>query len=89
MKRRREIINCFKEFKGWLERYTDVLIKSVHSDNAKEYKTLGKYLKSEGINQSFSSAYMPLSNGIAERFNRSLLDMVRSMLQTSGLPFQF
>ena len=89
LKNRGEITNCFKEFQAWLERNTGDLVKRVHSDNAKEYKAMGKYLKAQGITQSFSTAYTPQSNGIVERYNRSLLDMIRAMLQTSGLPFKF
>lgn len=89
VRRKSDLYTCFKEFQAWLERATDVLIKSVHSDNAKEYIRLGDYLKEEGIVQSFSTAYTPQSNGLAERFNRTLLDKVRVMLRSASLPMKF
>lgn len=85
IKNRSEILRCFKEFQAWIELTTDVLVKQVHSDNAKEYKSLDKYLKQEGISQTFSTSYTPQSNGMAERFNRTILDKVRSMLHDASL----
>ena len=82
-------MRCFKEFQAWLERATEKLVKRVHSDQAQEYKALGGYLRDQGIEQSFSTAYTPQSNGLAERYNRTLLDKVRSMLTDSGLDMKF
>lgn len=89
VKKRNEVYDCFKEFQAWLERTTDVLVKTVHSDNAKEYVSLGNYLSEEGIVQSFATAYTPQSNGLAERYNRTLLDKVRALLQSAGMPMMF
>ena len=89
IKKRSEVLACFKEFQSWIERTTDVLVKRFHSDNAKEYVSMGKYLREEGITQTFSTAYTPQSNGLAERYNRTLLDKVRSMLQDTGLEMKF
>ena len=89
IKSRSQLSQCFKEFKAWLERVTGTQIERFHSDNAKEYVALGKYLKKEGITQTFSTPYTPQSNGIAERFNRTLLDKVRAMLRDAGLDMSF
>lgn len=37
--------NVFKAFHTWDESTTGILVKYVHSDNAKEYIVLGKFLK--------------------------------------------
>ena len=50
-----EVMSCFKEFQAWMESYTNVLLESVHSDNAREYQALGNYLKTERIRKSFST----------------------------------
>ena len=89
VKKRNEVFSCFKEFQAWIERKTDVLVKRFHSDNAKEYEALRPYLKEEGIEQSFSTAYTPQSNGLAERYNRTLLDRIRSMIQAASLDMNF
>jgi transposase InsO family protein len=39
------------------------------------------FLEEEGIKHEFSSPYTPQQNGVVERKNRTLLDMVRTMLE--------
>ena len=48
-----------------------------------------QYLIDNGIVSQFSTLGTPQQNGIAERRNRTLLDMVRSMLSYSTLPISF
>lgn len=60
-------------------------MKHDHYDNSKEYEALGNHLKQEGIEQKFSKAYTKKSDVLAERYNRTLLDKVRSMLQDANL----
>ncbi len=50
---------------------------------------MNKYLEAQGIVHTYSTAYTRLSNGRAERYNRTVLDKVRSMLEESGLPMRF
>jgi hypothetical protein len=38
------------------------------------------YLEEEGIKHEFSTPYTPQQNGVVERKNRTLIDMVRTML---------
>jgi transposase InsO family protein len=54
----------------------------IRSDNGSEFKnyTLNDFLGEEGIRHQYSAAYTPQQNGVAERKNRTLLDMARSML---------
>ena len=47
------------------------------------------YLAQEGIISQLSSPGTPKQNGVSERRNRTLLDMVRSMLSYSSLPESF
>lgn len=89
IKKRSEATERFKEFKAWVERQTQMLIKQFHSDGAKEYLKMGDFLVAAGIDQTQSTAYTPQSNGIAERYNRTLLDKTRAMLIQSGLPMSF
>jgi len=43
----------------------------------------------QGIKRQFTTAYTPQQNGITERKNRTILDMIRIMLKEKGLPNQF
>ena len=89
IKKRSEVREKLAEFLSWLEVQTDVRVKRFHSDGAKEFVALGKYLSEKGIVQTMSTPYTPQSNGLAERYNRTILDKVRTMLHASGLSMQF
>ena len=45
-----------------------------------------KFLESRGICAQYTMPRTPQQNGVAERCNRTLMDMVRSMLNNSSLP---
>lgn len=58
------------------------------SDGGGEYgsKEFSSYLESKGIHHEKTNAYTPQENGVAERMNRTLVEMARSMLNDAGLP---
>jgi len=69
-------------------------LQILRTDEGGEYqgetlKTVSTFLDEHGITHEPTSAYSSASNGVAERMNRTLMDMVRSMLLTSGLPAPF
>ena len=45
-----------------------------------------KFLENEGIIAQYTMPGTPQQNSMAERRNRTLLDMVRSMISNSNLP---
>nr|GEV40493.1 reverse transcriptase domain-containing protein [Tanacetum cinerariifolium] len=47
------------------------------------------YLKACGIVQHLTPPYTPQHNGVSKRINRTLLDMVRSMINLTTLPLSF
>ena len=46
-----------------------------------------EYLKENGILAQYTPLGTPQHNGVSERRNRTLLDMVRSMLSFTDLPY--
>ncbi|GJU74096.1 retrotransposon protein, putative, ty1-copia subclass [Tanacetum coccineum] len=65
-------------------------IKALRSDRGGEYISQFKdYLKACGIVQQLTPPYTPQHNGVSERRNRTLLDMVRSMMNLTTLPLSF
>ena len=50
---------------------------------------LAKFFEKEGIKHEFTPAYTPQLNGVAERFNRTLLDRVRCLLLTCNVSKSF
>jgi transposase InsO family protein len=59
----------------------------IHSDNGGEYTSnnIRNYCRSKGIQQRFTVACNSEMNGIAERMNRTLIEMVRCFLHDSKL----
>jgi transposase InsO family protein len=66
-------------------------VKRIRSDNGSEFKNLQveEYIEEEGIKNEFSALYMPQQNGVAERKNRTLIDMARTMLEEYKTPERF
>ena len=67
----------------------DAKVKYVRCDNAKEFQKIEGDLSSKGINVEWTTTYTPEQNGVAERLNRTLVTMVRCMLQEADLPDGF
>ncbi|KAJ9538813.1 hypothetical protein OSB04_031546 [Centaurea solstitialis] len=97
MSEKSQVLDCFIQFKTEVERQSEKVIKVVRSDRGGEY--FGKYsekgqhkgpfaiyLEQVGIKAEYTTPYTPTQNGVAERKNRTLMDMVRSMFARSSLP---
>ena len=69
----------------------EVKIKKVRSDNGTEFKNanVDTFLDEEGISHEFSATYTPQQNGVVERKNRTLIEMVRTMLDEYKTPKHF
>lgn len=87
MKKKSEVPEKFKEYKAMVERNTGKKIKIVRSDNGLEYVShyLNDFLKQEGIKHELTVEYTPQQNGVAERKNRTLVEMARCMMLQSGI----
>jgi transposase InsO family protein len=80
----------FDLWKADAERQCGKELKALRTDGGGEYeKELDRYLKAMGIHHQVTAPYTPESNGIAERINRTLLEMMRSMLYQANLPNRF
>ncbi|GJZ22358.1 retrotransposon protein, putative, ty1-copia subclass [Tanacetum coccineum] len=78
-------------FKNEVENQLGKTIKALRSDRGGEYisQEFKDYLKACGIVQQLTPPYTPQHNGVSERRNRTLLDMVRSMMNLTTLPLSF
>ncbi|KAI9166016.1 hypothetical protein LWI28_024708 [Acer negundo] len=91
LKRKSEVFGYFKEFKTLVEKQSGYHIKALRSDQGGEY-TAGafqEFLKQQGIRHQFTPAYTPQLNDVAERKNRTILNMARSMLKDKNMPKSF
>ena len=88
MKHKSEAFEKFKEYKTEVEKQTKRSIKTLRSDRGGEYLNgeFLDYLKENGIVSQWTPPYTPQLNGVSERRNRTLLDMVRSMMSYADLP---
>ena len=91
MKSKDEVFHCFKIFKAFVERQSGRLIKMVHSDRRGEYKfnEFKRHCEELGLQHNVICPYTPQHNGVAERKNRTIMDMARSMLKAKGMPNYF
>lgn len=91
MKNKSDIFEKFVEYKTRVEKQTGKKIKIVRSDNGREYLSdkFKDLFKREGIIHELTAEYTPEQNGVAERFNRTLVEMARCMLLQSKLPPTF
>ncbi|KAJ9550828.1 hypothetical protein OSB04_014873 [Centaurea solstitialis] len=79
-----EALEKFKIYKEEVELYHGVKIKTLRTDRGGEYYD-PVYFQSTGIIHQTTAPYTPQQNGISERKNRTLKEMVNSMLTYSGL----
>ncbi|KAL0440030.1 UNVERIFIED_CONTAM: Retrovirus-related Pol polyprotein from transposon RE2 [Sesamum latifolium] len=81
----------FKEYRLEVENQTNRKIKALRSDRGDEYLSgeFNDYLKENRILSQWTPPGTPQLNGVAERRNRTLLDMVRSMMSFTELPPSF
>ena len=91
MKDKSKTFEKFKEFQNEVENQRGKKIKALRSDRGGEYLSheFSNHLKSCGIVPQLTPPGTPQRNGVSERRNRTLLDMVRSMMSQSDLPLSF
>ena len=86
-----EAFEKFKEFRAEVENQLGKQIKAIRSDCGGEY-LLGDfkdYLTQNGIVSQLTARGTPQQNGVVERRNRTLLEMVKSIMSYSTLPVSF
>src|SRR3954464_1060593 len=91
MKHKFETFEKFKEFQSEGENQRNKKIKFLRSDRGGEYLSyeFGLHLKQCGIVSQLTPPGTPQRNGVSKRRNRTLLDMVRSMMSLTDLPLSF
>ena len=91
MRHKSESFEKFKLFKNEVQNKLGKNIKTLRSDRGSEYlsKNFDDHLKDCGIVSQLTPPGIPQWNGVSERRNRTLLDMVRSMMSRTDLPISF
>ncbi|CAA7014800.1 unnamed protein product [Microthlaspi erraticum] len=90
LKQKSETFLKFKKFKAMVEKQSGCVIKTLRSDGGGEFTSheFNRFCEEEGINRQVTLPYSPQQNGAAERKNRSLVEMARSMIVEQDLPLK-
>jgi transposase InsO family protein len=66
-------------------------LKAICSDNETEFRNVSfdEFCLEHGIDQQFSAPRVPQHNGVVERKNHTLVEMVRTMLDEHRTPRRF
>jgi hypothetical protein len=82
-----EALEKFKEWKALAKKKSGKQVKRFCTDGGGEYtsKKFAEYLKSEGILTETTMPYTPQSNGVVERANRTIMELVQCMLHNARL----
>ena len=88
LKAKSDVFSCFQSFHKMVCTQFDAKIKILRTGNGIEYMNgrFGSYLESHAIIHQTSYPYTSAQNGVAERKNRHLLEVARSLMFTMNLP---
>ncbi|KAK2440889.1 putative mitochondrial protein [Trifolium repens] len=91
MKSKDEVLQKFKIFKLEVENQSNMKIKVLRSDGGGEYTSheFMSFCELNGIKHEVVAPYTPQHNGMAERRNRTIMNMTRCMLKEKQLPHSF
>lgn len=91
LKGKDEVLNYFKDFKRYVENQTDLKIKTLRTDNGREYINVefSNFLRQTGIKHETTVVFTPEQNGVAERYNRTIVEKARCMIFDANLDLNF
>ena len=89
MRNKDESFDMFKRYKTEVENQKDRKIKILRSDRGDEYfsNDFSTFCEEHGIIYQSSTPYTPKKNGLAERKNRTFVEMINNMILSVELPF--
>jgi hypothetical protein len=80
-----EALESFIHYKKEVENQLNKKIKVLRSDRGGKYESpIGEFYSQHGIVRQTTAPYSPQQNGVAERKNRTLKEMMNAMLISSG-----
>ena len=87
MKHKSEVASKVRTVISLWETQSGKHLKAVRTDRGKEYvnSELQGYFKDKGAIHQTTAPYTPEQNGVAERFNRTLMERVRALLTDAKL----
>ncbi|CAL9021568.1 unnamed protein product [Prunus brigantina] len=86
-----EVFSVFKKFKAMVELQSVYKLKKLRSDKGGEYTSteFSKFCDDMGMERQLTVAHSPQQNGVAERKNRSIVEMAKCMMFEKKMPLEF
>lgn len=91
LEKKSQVRDTIEEFKTFVEKQTGKPIKSIRTDNGREYvnRDLENFLRKAGIRHQQTVPYSPKQNDLAERINRTIVERAKSMMFDAELPKRY
>jgi transposase InsO family protein len=88
MKTKDGVLAIFQEFKAKVENLTGRKIKVLRSNNGGEFtsKDFNNFCIESRIKREYTVPYKPQQNGVAERKNRTIIEVTKAMIHDHSLP---
>ncbi|MCO5572839.1 hypothetical protein L7F22_026598 [Adiantum nelumboides] len=88
LKAKSDVFAVFQHYVSMVENETGCKVQTLCTDRGGEYMSgaFKDFLGKKGIKHQCTMPYTPQQNGVAERKNRSLMEMARCMLKAKSLP---
>ncbi|GFU46234.1 retrovirus-related Pol polyprotein from transposon TNT 1-94 [Trichonephila clavipes] len=86
-----DVFHTFIRFQKRAERFLSRKVIAVRTDGGLEFcnKDMDNFLTELGIKHEVTNSYTPEMNGVAERFNLTALDSIKTLLKSSEVPHKF
>ncbi|KAJ0809226.1 putative RNA-directed DNA polymerase [Helianthus annuus] len=88
LKEKSETFENFKVFKSKVETETGKKVKGLRTDRGGEYlsEEFKRFCMDHGIKRQLTTSFTPQQNGVAERKNRTVMNMVVTLLAAKNMP---
>lgn len=89
MKNKSDVSVIFPQFKAIVEKYFNLPIVALYSDNGGEFVKLEPFLSINGISHYTTPPHTPELNATAERRHRHIVETARALIHHANLPSTF
>ncbi|KAM2946602.1 hypothetical protein COP2_029388 [Malus domestica] len=89
LRHKSNVFHVFKKFKAMVELQSGFSVKKLRTDRGGEFTSneFDQFCAALGLERQLIVAYSPQQNGVAERKNRTIVEMAKCMLHEKGLPY--
>ncbi|CAL8090833.1 unnamed protein product [Prunus armeniaca] len=90
LRQKSETLSVFRRFKATVELQSDYKLKKLRSDRGGEYNLVefDRFCADIGIERPLTTPYTPQQNGVAERKNRTIVEMAKCLLLEKKIPLE-